>query len=101
VIITSTPGANPTTSGMLFFEKNANFFAENCRKLQKIVIITSTPDLASFRQLGDCFNAKFVLKITEVARIFGLLFPTVKVMYVYISFDKNVLGYILGEFYTN
>jgi hypothetical protein len=27
----------------LFFEKNANFFAENCRKSQKIVIITSTP----------------------------------------------------------
>jgi hypothetical protein len=29
----------------LVFEKNANFFAENCRKSQKIVIITSTPDL--------------------------------------------------------
>jgi hypothetical protein len=27
----------------LVFEKNA-FFAENCRKSQKIVIITSTPD---------------------------------------------------------
>jgi hypothetical protein len=27
----------------LDFEKNANFFAENCQKLQKIVIITSTP----------------------------------------------------------
>jgi hypothetical protein len=26
-----------------FFEKNANFFAENCQKSQKIVIITSTP----------------------------------------------------------
>jgi hypothetical protein len=26
-----------------FFEKNANFFAENLRKSQKIVIITSTP----------------------------------------------------------
>jgi hypothetical protein len=25
------------------FEKNANFFAENCRKAQKIMIITSTP----------------------------------------------------------
>jgi hypothetical protein len=25
-----------------FFDKKANFFAENCRKLQKIVIITST-----------------------------------------------------------
>jgi hypothetical protein len=28
----------------LVFEKNANFFAENCQKLQKIVIITSVPD---------------------------------------------------------
>jgi hypothetical protein len=27
----------------LFFDKNANFFAENCRKSQKIVIITSVP----------------------------------------------------------
>jgi hypothetical protein len=27
----------------LVFEKNANFFAENCRKSQKIGIITSTP----------------------------------------------------------
>jgi hypothetical protein len=29
----------------LVFEKNAIFFAENCRKSQKIVIITSTPAL--------------------------------------------------------
>jgi hypothetical protein len=29
----------------LVFEKNANFFAENCQKSQKIVIITSTPGL--------------------------------------------------------
>jgi hypothetical protein len=27
----------------LVFEKNANYFAENCQKSQKIVIITSTP----------------------------------------------------------
>jgi hypothetical protein len=27
----------------LDFEKNANFFAENCRKSPKVVIITSTP----------------------------------------------------------
>jgi hypothetical protein len=29
----------------LVFEKNAIFFAENCRKSQKIVIITSTPEV--------------------------------------------------------
>jgi hypothetical protein len=33
----------------LVFEKNANFFAENWQKSQKIVIITSTPDWAHFR----------------------------------------------------
>jgi hypothetical protein len=27
----------------LVFEKSANFFAENCQKSQKILIITSTP----------------------------------------------------------
>jgi hypothetical protein len=29
----------------LVFEKNANFFAENCRKSQKFAITTSTPVL--------------------------------------------------------
>jgi hypothetical protein len=31
------------------FEKNANFFAENCQKLQKILIITSAPALCYFK----------------------------------------------------
>jgi hypothetical protein len=35
----------------LVFKKNANFFAENCEKSQKIVIITSTPDWAKFCRL--------------------------------------------------
>jgi hypothetical protein len=39
----------------LIFEKNANFFAENCRKNQKIVIITSTP--------GKQVNEKIFLSI--------------------------------------
>jgi hypothetical protein len=39
----------------LVFENNANFFAENCQKSQKIVIITSTPDWANFYLLGDRF----------------------------------------------
>jgi hypothetical protein len=38
----------------LVFEKNAIYFTENCQKLQKIVIITSTPDWANFRLLGSC-----------------------------------------------
>jgi hypothetical protein len=33
----------------LVFEKNANFFAENGQKSQKIVIITSTPEAGSLK----------------------------------------------------
>jgi hypothetical protein len=42
----------------LFFEKNANFFAENCQKSQKIVIITSTPGLSETqaRNTNSCFS---------------------------------------------
>jgi hypothetical protein len=36
------------------FDKNANFFAENCRKSQKIVIITSTP--VTFKNLNVAKN---------------------------------------------
>jgi hypothetical protein len=43
----------------LVFEKNANFFAENWHKSQKIVIITSTPDWANFRLLGECLLWEF------------------------------------------
>jgi hypothetical protein len=34
----------------LVFEKNANFFAKNWQKLQKIVILTSTPGMEDFRE---------------------------------------------------
>jgi hypothetical protein len=36
----------------LVFDKNANFFAENCQKSQKIVIITSVPG-ANNRRSGN------------------------------------------------
>jgi hypothetical protein len=55
----------------LVFEKNANFFAENWQKSQKIFIITSTPD-------WDVVYYFFFLKITQVAHILGLPFNTVK-----------------------
>jgi hypothetical protein len=38
-------------------------------------------------------------KITELAQIFGLLFPQ-RSSYVFIL-AKNGLGYILGDFFTN
>jgi hypothetical protein len=40
----------------LVFEKNANFFAENCRKSQKIVIITPTPDPANTEFFQFCIH---------------------------------------------
>jgi hypothetical protein len=60
----------------LVFEKNANFVAENCQKLQKIVIITSASDWANFRPMGDCLTLSNVLKLPEIhSPHFGLLFP--------------------------
>jgi hypothetical protein len=40
----------------LIFEKNANFFAENCQKSQKIVIITSTPWSPNPWMLKQCYT---------------------------------------------
>jgi hypothetical protein len=37
-----------------FWENTPIFFAENCRKMQKIAIITPTADWSNFRLLGDC-----------------------------------------------
>jgi hypothetical protein len=50
----------------LVFEKNANFFAENCRKSQKIVIITSTPawgfrhDFKQYIHVDYISNVKYI-----------------------------------------
>jgi hypothetical protein len=40
----------------LVFEKNANFFAENCRKSQKILIITSTPGILHWSVVSKHFS---------------------------------------------
>jgi hypothetical protein len=82
----------------LVFEKNANFFAENCQKSQKIVIITSVPgrpDWAIFGLLGDYFFRVYLLKITQVDQSCGLLIFKVKVL------TKSALGYVLGAYFTN
>jgi hypothetical protein len=52
----------------LDFEKNTNFLAKNCRKSQKIVIITSTTDWAIF------FNILSSFPISEQPKLFILLF---------------------------
>jgi hypothetical protein len=51
----------------LVFVKNANIFAENWEKLQKMVIIQSTPDFLNFCNLG-----KFVIIATTVGPILRL-----------------------------
>jgi hypothetical protein len=53
---------------IFFFEKNANFFAENCRKSQKIVIITSTPASNVYRPIGRWSNQNWNFS-TLVARL--------------------------------
>jgi hypothetical protein len=61
----------------LVFEKNANFFAENRQKSQKIVIITSTPGLLFGIIFKCCFafatlsNERFLNK--KVGRIYLFL----------------------------
>jgi hypothetical protein len=54
----------------LVFKKSSIFCVENCRKLQKFVIITSTPDWPNFRLgMGRWFLPESGLKITEVVRM--------------------------------
>jgi hypothetical protein len=61
----------------LVFEKNVIFFAENWQNSQKIVIITSTPDWAKIRHLGDIFVrwAHFFLKNMILAQFFQKVRP--------------------------
>jgi hypothetical protein len=53
---------------LLVFEKSANFFAEKCRKSQKIVILTSTPGHSAGRKkvmlTGRKTGATFLLNRT-------------------------------------
>jgi hypothetical protein len=60
------------------------------------VIITSPPDCANFRLLSYWISFS---KITEAAKIWGLLFPTVKKFLQILT--KTGLGYILRDFFTN
>jgi hypothetical protein len=47
----------------LVFEKNTNFYVENCRKSQKIVIITSTP---ACRLFSVCQGSVTLIDIVAV-----------------------------------
>jgi hypothetical protein len=57
----------------LVLEKNANFFAENCQKSQKIVIINSTPDVMIFEIFSPknfAKNWRFLLQ--NKAKLFNI-----------------------------
>jgi hypothetical protein len=46
----------------LAFEKNANFFAENCQKSRKIVITTSTPDELAGKKSAKVLPNPYIVK---------------------------------------
>jgi hypothetical protein len=52
----------------LVFEKNANFFAKNCQKSQKIVIITSVLGIAESCQGRVGSNTETVGHILKMSR---------------------------------
>jgi hypothetical protein len=58
----------------LVLENNANFSAKNCQKSQKIVIITSTPDRANIRPMGECLILTVFRKLLKKLVFFCLLF---------------------------
>jgi hypothetical protein len=81
----------------LVFEKNANFFAENWRKSQKIVITTSAPGCIMNSTSTYClviqgdpirlifaFWVTVFLEIQKYSKLLGNKFT-----YVCINFDKN------------
>jgi hypothetical protein len=60
--------------------------------------------LGVFSPMGRRLALNSVLKITEVKQIFGLLFSNVhryQVEDMFFYFDKNGLGYISDDFFTN
>jgi hypothetical protein len=65
------------------------------RLLQMFHSSTGWPDWANFSPIGWLF---IFLKITEVAQFLDYFFSRKKLC---INFDKNGLGYILGDFFTN
>jgi hypothetical protein len=97
----------------LVFEKNANFFAKNCRKSQKIVIITSTPGIgkpvfksrycsSAFSDQGDqkgatVFFGQFFL-IRNSLQFYGTFLSH---FYHGNNFDEKWAMYILGSLFTN
>jgi hypothetical protein len=62
----------------LLFEKNANFFAEHCRKSQKIVFKTSTPDCRIFAYWVVGYFEQLQEEDRKMQETFLLLFPWCK-----------------------
>jgi hypothetical protein len=79
----------------LFFEKNANCFADYWEKSQKIVNITSTPDWANFRPLGVGLLWPFLENYRSSAYIWATVSKVCTSCV--LKLDKNGLGYNLGD----
>jgi hypothetical protein len=77
----------------LFFEKNANFFAENWQKSPKIVIITPTPDWAIFAYWAIFHFGQFYEKSTSSPKPSATYFCGKKLC---INFDKKWVGLHFG-----
>jgi succinate-acetate transporter protein len=73
----------------LVFEKNVNFFAENMHH-------NIDPRLGEFLPIWPLFTLGSFLKITKVAKYFGILFSTEKLCILILA--KLVFGYILEDF---
>jgi hypothetical protein len=54
--------------------------------------------LGEFSPNARLFALGIFWKMTEIAHNFGILFPNFRLC---INFDKNGLGYILGDFFAN
>jgi hypothetical protein len=54
--------------------------------------------MGDFSLIGFAMDV-FLKKITEVAQMFGQLFSTVKVMYIYTFFGKKCVGLQVGRFF--
>jgi hypothetical protein len=83
-----------------FCFRKAQGYPWRCKFLQRwrcncVEIAGLAPDWEKFAQwVIVYFGNAFI--ISEIAHIFGLLFPQLRL---YINFDKNVLGYILGNLF--
>jgi hypothetical protein len=79
----------------LVFEKNANFFTENCRKSQKIVTNNIDP------RLGNCLRESVFSSVKVIYLTLGEFSTIWAIVYIcyLLTLAKNALGFFLGDFF--